>query len=244
MSMLLSTRTLQHGCFTTTRPGRRCVVPASASPDQPSTSGRPEAPVRDSRGRPPPGRPPAGRPAQLPVGPNGRPMVMGPDGQPVEMVRMEERPEAFVGIAAVDRGENDNPSDPKRVALLAAGDLAVLLGFAAIGRHNHGEPLVAAETFTTALPFIVGWFTSAAFMGGFSSTAQGGNTGAAATAAAKTWAVGVPLGLVLRSISRGYVPATSFLGVSMGVTAVLMIGWRTALAAVTPQVWHRGIVLA
>jgi hypothetical protein len=27
------------------------------------------------------------------------------------MVAMEDRPEAFVGIAAVDRGENDNPSD-------------------------------------------------------------------------------------------------------------------------------------
>lgn len=30
----------------------------------------------------------------------------------MQMVPMEERPEAFVGIAAVDRGENDNPSDP------------------------------------------------------------------------------------------------------------------------------------
>jgi hypothetical protein len=28
----------------------------------------------------------------------------------LQMVAMEERPEAFVGIAAVDRGENDNPS--------------------------------------------------------------------------------------------------------------------------------------
>lgn len=81
-----------------------------------------------------------------------------------------------------------------------------------------------------------GWFTSGALLGGFSSAAQGGNTGAATVAAAKTWAVGVPLGIVLRSIGRGYVPATSFMGVAMGVTGVLMIGWRAALAAATPEV--------
>lgn len=81
-----------------------------------------------------------------------------------------------------------------------------------------------------------GWFTSAAFLGGFSSDAQGGNTGAAATAAVKTWAVGVPLGIVLRTVSRGYLPAVSFMAVSMGVTGVLMVGWRAALAAATPEV--------
>jgi hypothetical protein len=42
------------------------------------------------------------------------------------------------------------------MALLAAGDLAVLLAFAAVGRHSHGEPLTLDETFKTALPFIIG----------------------------------------------------------------------------------------
>jgi hypothetical protein len=44
----------------------------------------------------------------------------------------------------------------RRIALLAAGDLAVLLAFAAVGRVNHGEPLTVGDTLTTALPFIVG----------------------------------------------------------------------------------------
>jgi hypothetical protein len=44
----------------------------------------------------------------------------------------------------------------RRIALLAAGDLAVLLAFAAVGRVNHGEPLTVSDTLTTALPFIVG----------------------------------------------------------------------------------------
>lgn len=40
--------------------------------------------------------------------------------------------------------------------MLAAGDLAVLLAFAAVGRHSHGEPLTVSDTFNTALPFILG----------------------------------------------------------------------------------------
>ncbi len=83
---------------------------------------------------------------------------------------------------------------------------------------------------------VSGWFLSGAFLGGFSKEAQGGKAGPAAAAAAKTWALGVPLGIVIRSISRGYLPATSFMAVTLGVTGVLMVGWRTALAAVTPQV--------
>jgi hypothetical protein len=81
-----------------------------------------------------------------------------------------------------------------------------------------------------------GWFTSGALLGGFGQEAQGGKVGPAAAAAAKTWAVGVPLGVVIRSLGRGYVPAMSFIGIAMGVTGVLMIGWRTALAALTPEV--------
>lgn len=173
------------------------------------------------------------RPGMM-TGPNGRPLIMGPEGQPVEMVRLDEVPEAFSGIASVDRGENDN-SSPQRIALLAAGDLAVLLAFAAVGRHSHGEPLTVTDTFNTALPFIIGWFTSGALLGGFGREAQGGNLGPAAAAAAKTWALGVPLGVAIRSIGRGYVPAMSFIGISLGVTGVLMIGWRAALAALTPE---------
>lgn len=81
-----------------------------------------------------------------------------------------------------------------------------------------------------------GWFTSGALLGGFGQEAQGGKVGPAAAAATKTWAIGVPLGVAIRSLGRGYVPAMSFIGIAMGVTGVLMIGWRTALAALTPEV--------
>lgn len=42
------------------------------------------------------------------------------------------------------------------VAALVAGDVAVLLAFAAIGRLNHGEPLTLGDTVATALPFAIG----------------------------------------------------------------------------------------
>lgn len=85
-----------------------------------------------------------------------------------------------------------------------------------------------------------GWFTSGAVVGGYGSAAQGGKVAPAALAAAKTWALGVPLGVAIRSIGRGYVPAMSFIGISLAVTGVLMVGWRTALAAVTPEVRCEG----
>lgn len=47
----------------------------------------------------------------------------------------------------------------RRRALLLGGDTAVLFLFAAIGRKNHGEGLQLAQTFNTALPFLVGVYS-------------------------------------------------------------------------------------
>lgn len=37
----------------------------------------------------------------------------------------------------------------------------------------------------------------------------------------------------LRSVSRGYIPDKAFIIVSLAVTAFMLIGWRTGLAALT-----------
>ena len=84
-------------------------------------------------------------------------------------------------------------------------------------------------------PPCAGWYGAAPWLGGYGRAAQGGGLGAAAGAAAKCWAVGVPVGLLLRTLSRGYLPETPFLVVSMVATAVLLVGWRSALAAATPE---------
>jgi len=162
--------------------------------------------------------------------------MLGPDGQPLEVVKVENTSaEAWAGIAAIDRGENDDPNDMGRIALLVGGDLIALLTFATIGRASHGEHLGPADIIFTALPFVIGWFTAAPLLGGYSKDAQSGNTGRAALAAAKSWVVGAPLGLALRTITKGYLPHVSFMIVSMVMTAVLLIGWRSGLAAVTPE---------
>ena len=122
-----------------------------------------------------------------------------------------------------------------RVALLVGGDAAALLAFAAIGRVSHHEALTLGALVGTAWPFMAGWFGAAALLGGYGKAAQGGDAGAAAGAAAKAWAVGIPVGLLLRSASRGYFPDPSFIGVAMAANGVLLLGWRTALAAATPQ---------
>jgi Protein of unknown function (DUF3054) len=151
-----------------------------------------------------------------------------------------------------------------------------------------------------------GWYAAAYATGAYGAAAQGRNAGAAAGAAAKAWALGIPvscsrcrprllgfwhrepkalellsfvhydrqtskltpswgsthscqqwsrfagwrsdeaseqrcraaaqLALALRSASRGAPPPVPFVVVASIATAVLIIGWRTALAALSPQV--------
>jgi hypothetical protein len=142
--------------------------------------------------------------------------------------------EAWSGVARVDRGGGAEPGALARVALLAAGDAAALLAFAAVGRASHGEALAPGALLATAGPFLVGWFAAAVATGAFGPAARGGAVGPALGAAARAWAAGVPAALALRALSRGYLPDTSFVIVSFVATGVLLLGWRGALAAATP----------
>jgi hypothetical protein len=168
----------------------------------------------------PPGRAPPPRPAP-------------PQGMKLQRVERLDK-EAWAGVAQVDRGEGDNPTDWARVALLAGGDALALLLFASIGRANHAEGLTLAGVLSTAAPFLAGWFAAAPALGGYGRAAQGGDAGAAALAAAKAWAVAAPAGLLVRTLSKGYLPDKAFVIVSLAATAVLLVGWRTALAAAAP----------
>jgi hypothetical protein len=164
---------------------------------------------------------------------------MGPDGTPLTVVKVEDTgADAWAAIAAVDRGDDDDggggggaPISPA----LAAGDLAALLAFAAVGRASHGEPLDPASLLATAGPFLAAWFPVALALGGLKppdkGKGAGAGAGAAALAAAKVWLVAVPLGIALRSLVRGYAPPAVFVGVTMGVTLFVMVGWRAAYGA-------------
>ena len=47
----------------------------------------------------------------------------------------------------------------------------------------------------------------------------------------KGWAAGIPLGLVLRGVSRGAVPPKPFIIVAMVATGVFLVGWRAWFAS-------------
>ncbi|KAL9272086.1 hypothetical protein AKJ16_DCAP14165 [Drosera capensis] len=114
-----------------------------------------------------------------------------------------------------------------RIALLAGGDVMGLVLFAAIGRLGHGLPVFDVDTLRTADPFIAGWFLSAYFLGGYDENGRGMNGWTKAViAAAKSWALGIPLGVGIRAVSLGHLPPINFISVTMGSTAVLLIGWR------------------
>lgn len=119
-----------------------------------------------------------------------------------------------------------------RLGLLAGGDVLALLLFSAIGRFSHGFPVLGIETLRTADPFIAGWFLSAYFLGGYSEDGRGTNgLSKGVLAAAKSWALGIPLGLIIRAVTLRHIPPTNFILVTMGSTAVLLVGWRTMVVS-------------
>ncbi|KAG8377448.1 hypothetical protein BUALT_Bualt08G0033900 [Buddleja alternifolia] len=123
-----------------------------------------------------------------------------------------------------------------RVALLAGGDVAALLLFSAIGRFSHGFSVFDLDTFKTADPFIAGWFLSAYFLGGYGEEGRGTNgLWRAVTAATKSWSLGIPLGLIIRSATIGHTPSINFIFVTMGSTAVLLLVWRAILLSILPS---------
>ncbi|XP_004238074.1 uncharacterized protein [Solanum lycopersicum] len=152
---------------------------------------------------------------------------VGQDSVPLEGVIQFEKPDS--------NSISDKINKWGWVALLAGGDVAVLLLFSAIGRFSHGFAVFDSETLRTADPFIAGWLLSAYFLGGFGEDGKGKNgLFKAFIAATKSWSLGIPLGIAIRAASVGHIPPVNFIIVTMGSTAVLLIGWRTLLFSILP----------
>lgn len=141
------------------------------------------------------------------------------------------------GVIQFDKPNNSSSRIEKwgRVALFAGGDVLALLLFSTIGRYSHGLSVFDFETLHTADPFIAGWFLGAYFLGGFSEDGRGMNglpKGVIATA--KSWAIGIPIGIAIRAAKSGHLPNYGFVLVSLGSTAVLLIAVRALLYAALP----------
>ena len=129
-----------------------------------------------------------------------------------------------------DASEDGVGRTASEIAALVAGDYASLVVFALIGRLSHGES--AAGALLTALPFFVGIAGAGALSSGaYSAKARGNDPVAALGVAAKTWALGVPVGIVLRSLAITHrPPPVSFCAVTLATTFVLFVGWRVGRA--------------
>ena len=167
---------------------------------------------RDPNAKPPPaplgsGPPPATNPVSAKILEKSR--EENPD---VEVVPLQQT--QFQGVANIDdESEETSQSNVlKRRAILLAGDVASFFVFATIGRASHGEGLNPIDIVGTASPFILGW-TSASYLlgargafGDCSRPKRVDKLGKILPSVGKTVLLGVPIGVVIRSVATFHVP--------------------------------------
>jgi hypothetical protein len=109
----------------------------------------------------------------------------------------------------------------QRLAWLSLDVIGVLV-FCAVGRRSHDEGLSITGVATTAWPFltgtVIGWLLSRAWQ----------RPTAVVPTGVVVWLCAVAVGMVLRKASSAGV-AASFVLVAASVTAILLLGWRTAV---------------
>jgi hypothetical protein len=105
-------------------------------------------------------------------------------------------------------------------------DVVCVLVFCAVGRRSHDEGFNVAGVATTAWPFLsgtaVGWLASQAWRRPTALVPTG----------VVVWLCTVAVGMLLRKVTSAGV-AASFVVVASSVTALLLLGWRAALARST-----------
>lgn len=111
-------------------------------------------------------------------------------------------------------------------------DAVLIVVFSTFGRGAHSEGLGVAQVWGTAWPFgvglVVGWLVLLATRRAPGSVGSG----------AVVWAASLVVGMVIRGIGDGRVPHWSFILVAASVTAVFLIGWRAARAAILRRRGH------
>jgi hypothetical protein len=102
-------------------------------------------------------------------------------------------------------------------------DVIGVLAFCAVGRRSHDEGLSVTGIATTAWPFltgtVIGWLASRAWQ----------RPTAVLPTGVVVWLCTVAVGMLLRKVTSAGV-AASFVLVAASVTAVLLLGWRAAVA--------------
>lgn len=135
-------------------------------------------------------------------------------------------------MALRDQSSSIAPFDARRVGVLAVGDVALFMVFAAIGRASHSEAAgfsAIAEIAQTAAPFALGWFVIAPWLGLFNADVSAqprrmlGRT-------ALAWVLALPIGLIVRALIIGRGSPLSFAIVTFITALLMLLGWRGAYA--------------
>jgi hypothetical protein len=113
-------------------------------------------------------------------------------------------------------------------ALAALADVLGVLVFCTIGRRSHAEGLTVAGVAETAWPFLVGTAVGWLLSRGWRRPTAVVPTGVV------VWVCTVAVGMLLRKAASAGV-AVSFVVVAAAATAVVLIGWRAAVAALRRQ---------
>jgi hypothetical protein len=116
-------------------------------------------------------------------------------------------------------------------ALAALADVAGVLVFCTAGRRSHAEGLTVAGVAETAWPFLVGTAVGWLLSRGWRRPTAVVPTGLA------VWVCTVAIGMLLRKATSAGV-AGSFVVVASVATAVVLLGWRLAVAALRRRPDH------
>ena len=124
-----------------------------------------------------------------------------------------------------------------RIAALVVGDLIAFVVFAALGRDTHHEATgfgALGQTLWTALPFALGWFLVAPWLGAF-KRAGAERPLQMLQRAEIAWLASWPVALLLRwaFTPDHHIPPRDFAIVTLLANAIILGLWRTAFAALT-----------
>ena len=109
-----------------------------------------------------------------------------------------------------------------------AADVVCILLFIAVGRRNHAEGVTVAGVAQTAWPFLAGLVVGWVVFRAWRQPTAIRPTGVA------VWLSTVVIGMGLRVVTGAGI-AASFILVATGVTGLLLLGWRAALAALASR---------
>jgi DUF3054 family protein len=115
-----------------------------------------------------------------------------------------------------------------RIVRLALLDAAAIVVFAIVGMLSHDRGLSASGFARDALPLLAGWFVVALLVGTYRRRSR--------RTLLVAWAIGIPLGVLLRAVVLGRAldrHQLAFLLTTLLFTLLLVLALRVAAARIT-----------